>query len=145
MAGDARCWWSRTRAACAGRSRVLRQGGYRVLEASAGAEALTLFERHGSDIELVVTDVVMPRMSGRALTSEVLQRKPNQRILYISGYADDVLGATVVAQPQLSFLPKPFSAADLLAKVRASLDEATPGRTLQPSQASWQGAGEPER
>jgi len=103
--------------------------GHRVLDAEDGQAALRLFEQHGADVALLVTDIVMPRMSGRALAERLLERRPKLKVLYMSGYAGDVLGRYGVLDPQLAFLQKPFTPDALGRKVRELLG---PTRSPQP-------------
>jgi signal transduction histidine kinase len=107
--------------------RMLRRGGYRVLEAADRIEALALFGEDGGDVELVITDVVMPNGSAAVVARELRQRKPTQRILYVSGYPDGVLGTGRVFERDAAFLQKPFSEAELLDKVREVLARPAPG------------------
>jgi two-component system cell cycle sensor histidine kinase/response regulator CckA len=102
---------------------VLEERGYNVLTARDGAEALEAFEQHAGPLHLLLTDISMPRMDGIALAGEVLRRRPQTRVLLISGYAPESLAR---ALPHASFLAKPFAPRELLARVRAVLDE---GRT----------------
>ena len=96
--------------------------GYTVLSARDGEHALQLFEQHRSRIDLLVTDVVMPGMSGPALAARIRSRRPALRVLFISGYADPVVVRAGVARARVPLLSKPFLPADLLRSVRAVLD-----------------------
>jgi len=96
---------------------VLRRQGYRVLEAPTPALAIELFERHGPEIDLLLTDVVMPGMNGPALAQRLVAVRPELRVLFISGYAD--LSVPIdVDNPNVSFLSKPFQASALTGRVR---------------------------
>jgi signal transduction histidine kinase/CheY-like chemotaxis protein len=97
--------------------RVLEGVGYEVLEAAHGAEALALFQKH-SGIDLVVTDVIMPGMSGQELSARIRQLNPAQQILYVSGYTDDTILQHGNFLPNTSFLQKPFSPSALVARVQ---------------------------
>jgi two-component system, cell cycle sensor histidine kinase and response regulator CckA len=101
---------------------VLHKRGYNVIEASNGEEALRLFERRGSEIELVLTDMVMPQMGGRELGERLRELNPGVKIIYMSGYTDDVLVRTGALGPGMSFLQKPLRPEVLAAKVRETLD-----------------------
>jgi CheY-like chemotaxis protein len=102
--------------------RVLRTKGYTVLEAANGGEALLTCEQHSRRIHLVITDVVMPRMSGHELVERVKTILPQLRILYMSGYTDDAVIRHGVYGNGSAFLQKPFTPQALLAKVREVLD-----------------------
>jgi CheY-like chemotaxis protein len=99
-------------------AQALRQAGYRVLEARNGAEALTVFEGSHDQIDLLLTDIRMPFLSGSELAAKLLERKPGLKMLFISGYA-----AQVEIGPHSALLQKPFVRADLLRAVRGVLDQ----------------------
>jgi len=101
---------------------VLQKRGYTVVAASDGEEALRIFERRGSEIHLVLTDMVMPRMGGRTLGARLRELRPDLKIIYMSGYTDDVLVRTGALGPGMSFLQKPLRPEVLAAKVRETLD-----------------------
>jgi len=105
---------------------VLTDKGYAVLEASAGEEALRVCREHGGRIDLLLTDVVMPGMSGRALAGRVQELRPDTRVVYMSGYTDDTILLRGVSSNEAAFLSKPFTSAALARMVRDVLDEATP-------------------
>jgi CheY-like chemotaxis protein len=107
-------------------SRVLRGQGYTVLEASDGPRALELFADHRGEIRMLVTDVVMPHMSGRILAQRLLEQSPGVGVLYISGYTDDAILHHGVLGPDSTFLQKPFAPEALAQKVREVLDRARP-------------------
>ncbi|MFL5302232.1 MAG: response regulator, partial [Anaeromyxobacteraceae bacterium] len=102
-------------------ARSLRAGGYRVVVAASGRDALRLDAAAVAGVQLLVTDVVMPGIDGRALADELRRGHPSLRVLYVSGYTQDALGKRVL-EPGIEFLPKPFTAPSLLARVRAVLD-----------------------
>jgi CheY-like chemotaxis protein len=101
---------------------ILERNGYAVLEARHGGEALELGEQHVEPIHLLVTDVVMPKMSGHELAERLVGIHPETRVLYMSGYADGPIGQQGVLDPQTAVLQKPFSFEDLAQKVRKVLD-----------------------
>jgi len=101
---------------------VLESRGYRVLEACHGADALSISDQHGGPIHLLLTDVVMPEMSGRDLASRVMPRRPEIRVLYMSGYTDDAIIHNGVLDAGTAFLQKPFTPDALARKVREVLD-----------------------
>jgi two-component system, cell cycle sensor histidine kinase and response regulator CckA len=102
--------------------RILMRLGYHVLEAANGPEALALAEAHRGHIHLLVTDVVMPGMNGRELADRLTERLPKLRVLYTSGYAQNVIVHHGVVDENLHFLPKPYSPQALAEKVREALD-----------------------
>ena len=103
-------------------SRVLLQRGYTLLEARNGQEALMLCELREEPIDLLVTDVVMPGMSGRELAEQLVSLHPEVKVLYVSGYADDIILQHGVMDPGVAFLQKPFGPDVLGAKVREVLE-----------------------
>ncbi len=102
---------------------VLTEEGYTVLEASNGEEAMQLSVRHDEPIHLLVTDVVLPGMNGRVLAERLMSQRPNLRVLYLSGYAENAIVHMGVLDPGTPFLHKPFTADALAGKVRDLLDE----------------------
>jgi two-component system cell cycle sensor histidine kinase/response regulator CckA len=102
--------------------RALDAAGYTVLTAADGVEALQTSAQHGGDIHLLLTDVIMPRMNGRMLAQELSKSRPATKVLYMSGYTDDAIVHHGVLDAGAQFLAKPFTAADLKAKVREVLD-----------------------
>ena len=106
--------------------RVLAKGGYTVLAAGDGLEALALVEGHSGRIDLVVTDVVMPRMSGPELATRLRKRDPGIRLLYVSGYTADQLRSQTDLGEDATLLAKPFTSDGLLLKVREVLDRPRP-------------------
>lgn len=101
---------------------LLMLNGYHVLEAADGSEAMDICRQHPGEIQLVVTDLVMPGMSGRVLAERIAKEQPKVKILYMSGYTDDSVVHTGVAQAGLAFLQKPFSPTMFTHKVREVLD-----------------------
>jgi len=103
-------------------SRMLRNRGYTVLAASDGTDALRQLESNPRRIDLLITDVVMPRMSGREVAQRVVALQPHVKVLYLSGYTDDAIVRHGMLEPGIAFLQKPFSADVLARKVREVLE-----------------------
>jgi two-component system, cell cycle sensor histidine kinase and response regulator CckA len=102
---------------------LLRRHGYDVTVATDGEVALALMEEHGAAIQLVISDVIMPRMNGRELAERILRRFPGTRILFVSGYTDDDILRRGALANDIDLLEKPFTAFELLSRVRRALDD----------------------
>ena len=101
---------------------MLETAGYEVLQAADGSEAIALADRHERTIDLLMTDVVMPGLSGQELARRLAERRPTMRVLFTSGYTEDAITNHGVLSPGTSFLEKPFTAAALGQKLRELLD-----------------------
>ena len=102
---------------------VLRRRGYRVLEAAEGTEALRLAAEHDGALDILVTDVVMPGMSGNDLARRLEAERPGLRVLYVSGYSDEDVGPRVAGGPPQGFLQKPFTPEILARRIREVLGQ----------------------
>ncbi len=103
-------------------SRILRWHGYRVLEAANGGEGLLVCEQHQGPIHLILSDVIMPRMSGQDMAQRIRSLRPEAKLLFMSGYTDDAIARHGVLDEEVNFIGKPFSVVKLAAKVREILD-----------------------
>ncbi|HEY8186143.1 MAG TPA: response regulator, partial [Pyrinomonadaceae bacterium] len=101
---------------------VLRENGYHVLEAEHATEALTVSNEYDGEIHLMLTDVVMPLMSGRDLAKRLRPLRPDMKVLYMSGYTDDAIVHHGVLEKGMAFIGKPFSIDALSRKLREVLD-----------------------
>ncbi|MFW5739594.1 MAG: PAS domain-containing protein, partial [Myxococcota bacterium] len=110
-------------------AKVLRRLGYRVLAASSPEEALRIADRAEFNIDLLVTDVVMPQMNGRQLADRIVATHPGVRCLYMSGHPADIVAPQGVLEEGVHFIEKPFSRVEMAAKVREVLgDDDQPSR-----------------
>jgi DNA-binding response OmpR family regulator len=103
--------------------RILNGAGYRVLEASDGAEALDVIRASPSSIDLVIVDAIMPNVDGAALSTEIFSAWPTQRVLLMSAHGEEVFGRLGLRRMSAPFLAKPFTEEELLGKVERALGE----------------------
>jgi CheY-like chemotaxis protein len=96
---------------------MLREQGYQVLVAKDGFEALGLAGRLNGNLNLLVTDVIMPKMNGKELADKIAEAHPNLKILFVSGYTDEMIARHGVLEAGVEFIQKPFSSANLANKV----------------------------
>jgi PAS domain S-box-containing protein len=111
--------------------KILRQRGYQVLEAENGSAALAAERAHAGPIDLLLTDVVMPDLSGPEVARRVLERRPGIGVLFMSGYTDDAVLQHGVSSQDTPFLQKPFTPIALTGKVREVLDQTTTDKGRQ--------------
>jgi DNA-binding NtrC family response regulator len=104
---------------------MLEKKGNIVLSAATPAEAIDLAKAHADKIHLLMTDVVMPEMNGRDLAGQIISFYPDIRLLFMSGYTSNVIAHHGVLDDGVAFIQKPFSMADMTAKVREVLDKAS--------------------
>jgi two-component system, cell cycle sensor histidine kinase and response regulator CckA len=103
---------------------ILEASGYHVIAAANGNDALQIHQTSSQPIDLLVTDVIMPGMSGRQLSDRLLARQPTLQVLFVSGYTDAEIGPHGVLEPGKAFLAKPYTLDDLVLTVREVLDRA---------------------
>jgi len=121
---------------------MLSQSGYSCLEAADGAEALDLLKKSDCSVSLVLTDVIMPKMTGAELAQQLSRIRPDIRIMFMSGYSDDPV-VRKFERSSSTFLAKPFTASALMEKVRQALDGPWAG--LPPESASGSRINEADR
>jgi two-component system cell cycle sensor histidine kinase/response regulator CckA len=111
----------------------LERYGYRVLSAATGSEAIQLAAEYSEAIHLLLTDVVMPRMNGRVLSEQIRNVRPDIKVLYISGYSEEIITHQAVLDAGVVYLAKPFNPDVLAAKVREILTEGRPNARAMPA------------
>jgi CheY-like chemotaxis protein len=97
---------------------ILESYGYHVIEAANGDEALSIGRRHPGEINVLVTDVILPGMNGKALSERLRLVRPKLKVIFMSGYPDEVICPRGIVGSSVAYLPKPFSPYSLAAKVR---------------------------
>ena len=103
-------------------ARALRNKGYKVLEADCADAAFQVVAANKGKLDLIISDVVMPGMTGPAMVEQISQQYPEIRVIFISGYAEDAFMETYVNNRNFHFLPKPFSLKQLATKVKSVLE-----------------------
>ncbi len=101
---------------------ILEDAGYRVIEASDGREALETFMKRGEEVDILVTDIIMPNMDGKTLYGEIEKIRPGMKVLFMSGYATEILDARGVLDDECNFMPKPVMPSEFLGRLREVLD-----------------------
>jgi len=126
-------------------SYVLREQGYEVIEASNGLEALRMVESYGvDDIQLLVTDMVMPLMGGVELVEEFRALRPNAKVPFVSGYIDDAMVNRVIKEERADHMQKPFTPAMLARKVREILDRQSDPLPAALGRVDWFAVNQPQ-
>lgn len=109
---------------------MLKRSGYNVHVARNGAEAVQFCEAHVGGVDLLLTDVVMPGLSGPELAAKIAEQRPDMKVLYMSGYTDDAIGDHGVLEEGIALLQKPFTSSVLTARVREVLDGTLAARNV---------------
>ena len=102
---------------------VLRMSGYKVIEATDGEEAVSLFREEKDGPDIVVLDVRMPRKDGREVYEEIMKARPETPVLFMSGYTKDIIDSQSIIEQGLHFISKAASPEEMLSKIREVLDE----------------------
>jgi len=111
--------------------KILQRYGYQVLTANSGVDALKIWADHGKDVQLLLTDMVMPEgISGSDLAKQLVTEKPQLKVIYSSGYSLELVSNEGVLQEGINFLPKPYTPEKLAGMVRACLDDSMPSRPM---------------
>ena len=122
-------------------ARVLTNKGYKVFEADSGESALEVLKDHLGSVDLLITDVVMPRLDGPSLVRQVREDRPDLKVIFISGYTEDAFRKRLGQDGGIHFLPKPFSLKQLAAKVKEVLGEDDTATRTESSTPSRSAAG----
>lgn len=104
-------------------ARALRNKGYNVIEADCGEAAIDIVRKQGAELDMIITDVVMPGITGPAMIEEVLKIHPKIKVIFISGYAEDAFVKTYGSERKFNFLPKPFTLKQLASKVKEVVEK----------------------
>ena len=103
---------------------MLEQFGYTILTSDNSTEALVLLDQNNGDVDLLLTDVVMPEMNGKELYERAVEKKPDIKVIYMSGYLDDIIASHGILEHGVKFIQKPFTVQSLLLKIREAIDES---------------------
>jgi CheY-like chemotaxis protein len=111
---------------------TLRDFGYRILEAHDGADAVTKFEQHQADIDLVLLDIIMPRENGKEAYLQIKKMRPDIKAIFLSGYTGDILSRKGISRLGIPLIHKPIVIEKLLKEIRDALDRTPAQLTLFP-------------
>lgn len=103
-------------------ARALQLRGYTVIEAASGEEALEILQDESLHVDVLLSDVIMPGLDGPAWVREARKSRPDAKVIFVSGYAEDVFGGADGGIPDAAFLPKPFTLPELTQKVKELID-----------------------
>jgi len=101
---------------------ILEEAGYKVIEAVDGRDALDKFTEHRTEVDILATDVIMPKMNGKSLYEEIRKIRPDMKVLFMSGYTKDIIVERGILEDEFSVITKPVTSYELLKKVREILD-----------------------
>lgn len=101
---------------------MLERSGYAVMEASDGEEGIAVYRNHGKGIHLIISDVMMPKKNGRQVYDEIKELNSDAKVLFMSGYAADILDNSIITENGHNFIEKPMRPQELLGKIRKILD-----------------------
>jgi DNA-binding response OmpR family regulator len=101
---------------------MLERSGYAVMEASDGEEGIAVYRNHGKGIHLIISDVIMPKKNGRQVYDEIKELNSDAKVLFMSGYAADILDSRILVENGHNFISKPMRPQELLGKIREILD-----------------------
>lgn len=101
---------------------MLERSGYSVMVASDGQEGVEVYRNYGKGIHLIISDVIMPRKNGRQVYDEIKELNSDAKVLFMSGYAADILDSRIIMENGNNFIAKPMRPQDLLGKIREILD-----------------------
>ena len=104
-------------------SRILTSKGFKIIEANSPGEAIQICRKRGDSVDLVLTDVIMPNMSGPELVTEIMKQFPEIKVLYMSGFTADIIAVNSIISSDVPFIHKPFSLKSLIDKVSEILDQ----------------------
>ena len=102
---------------------ILEEAGYKIIEALDGQDALDKFMEHQTEVDILVSDVIMPKIDGKRLYEEIRKIRPDMKVLLMSGYTNDIFVERGIMENEYSFITKPVTPSNLLKTVRDILDD----------------------